>query len=192
MRSQCLLVAGLSILLLAPLAPADEPDLKLNIVVVEGEGAVNNIKLRTSRQTIVQVEDENRKPAAGAVVAFLLPDYGPGGTFVGGSKIATEVTDSSGRAVMPRLRVNSNAGRYIVRVTASHQGLVANVTIAQSSIAGAAAISTAGIIGIVVGAAAAGGVAAVVATKGKGSTQQPQLPAGTVGAGSGTVFGPPH
>jgi hypothetical protein len=58
------------------LAAAQEPAHRLNLVIVEGEGAINNIKLRTSRETIVQVEDENHKPVAGAVVAFLLPDRG--------------------------------------------------------------------------------------------------------------------
>ena len=36
-------------------ARADDPP-RLNIVVVEGEGAINNIKQRTSRETIVPIE----------------------------------------------------------------------------------------------------------------------------------------
>ena len=68
-------------------APAPAPA-KLNLVIVEGEGAINNIKQRTSRETIVRVEDENHRPVAGAAVAFLLPDYGPSGAFVGGGKTA--------------------------------------------------------------------------------------------------------
>ena len=39
---------------------------KLNIEIVEGEGAVNNIRQRMAREPMVQVTDENRKPVAGA------------------------------------------------------------------------------------------------------------------------------
>ena len=53
----------------------------LNLVIVEGEGAINNIRQRTARETIVQVEDENHRPVAGAVVAFLLPSDGASGVF---------------------------------------------------------------------------------------------------------------
>src|SRR5262245_382055 len=111
--------------------PASQAPRRINLMILESEGAVNNIKLRTARETIVQVEDENHKPVAGAVVAFLLPDSGPGGTFVTGAKSATIVTDSGGRATMPRVQLNSNTGRYEIRVHASHQGLEANAVIAQ-------------------------------------------------------------
>ena len=185
----------MSVSLLAPSIPATEPSPTLNLVIIEGEGAINNIKLRTSRETIVEVQDENHKPVADAAVSFLLPDNGPGGTFATGSKSATVVTDSSGRATMPRLQLNSNPGRYVIHVTASHGGLTAPAaTVAQASIAGAAAaISTGAIIGIVVGVAAAGAAGVVAATKHSSTpTPPPPTPTGTVGVGSGTGFGPPH
>jgi hypothetical protein len=53
----------------------------LSITIVEGEGAINNVRQRVNREPIVQVEDNNRKPVAGAVVVFLLPDQGASGTF---------------------------------------------------------------------------------------------------------------
>jgi len=189
--------------LLATLLAATAPELpgapppKLNVAIVEGEGAINNIKRRTSRETIVQVEAENHKPVAGAAVAFLLPADGPGGTFTGGAKSASIVTDNAGRAAMPHLQINSNPGSYSIGVYASHAGLASSATISQSSIVGAAAaMSTAGIIGIVAGVAAAGGVALAVVSKGKSSNSGPSQPAtaatGTVASGGGTVFGPPH
>lgn len=179
---------------------AQEPQAphRLNLVIVEGEGAINNIKLRTARETIVQVEDENHKPVAGAVVAFLLPGNGPGGTFVNGSKSATIVTDNAGRAVMPRMQLNSTGGRFEIKVHASHQGLEANATVTQSSIAAAGGISTGAIVGIVAAVAAAGAVAAVVATKGKGGGSTPTPappstpPSGTIGVGSVPIIGPPR
>ena len=39
----------------------------LNLVVVEGEGQINNIKQRSAREPVVQVQDENHKPVAGAI-----------------------------------------------------------------------------------------------------------------------------
>jgi hypothetical protein len=176
-------------------APAAAPP-GLNLVVVEGEGAINNIKLRTSRETIVQVEDENHRPVGGAAVLFLLPNDGPGGSFAAGGKSATVISDNAGRAVMPRLQPNQNPGSYTIRTTASFRGLSASTAIHQSTIAGAAAgLSSATIIGIIAGVAAAGGVAAVVATR--KSTSPPVAPttpaaAGTVSAGSGVTFGPPR
>jgi hypothetical protein len=53
----------------------------LNLVIVEGEGAINNVKQRVNRDPIVQVEDENHRPIAGAAVIFFLPDRGASGTF---------------------------------------------------------------------------------------------------------------
>ena len=177
---------------------AQEPQLprRLNLVIVEGEGAINNIKLRTARETIVQVEDENHRPIAGAVVVFLLPTVGPGGTFVTGSKSATIVTDNAGRAVMPRMQLNSAGGRYEIKVHASNQGLEADATIAQSIIATAGGISTGAVVGILAAVGAAGAVAAVVATRGKGGSTPtpatPTPPSGTIGIGSGVTIGPPR
>ena len=57
---------------------------RINIVIVEGDGAINNVRQRVAREPIVQVEDENRKPIAGAAVTFLLPNQGAGASFANG------------------------------------------------------------------------------------------------------------
>src|ERR1044071_6656114 len=100
------------LVLLAPayvLADQSAPA-RLNLLVVEGEGAINNVKQRTSRDTVVQVEDENHRPVAGAAVVFLLPNDGPGGTFAAGAKTAALVTDEKGQASMPRMTANQLSG----------------------------------------------------------------------------------
>ncbi|SPF46866.1 conserved hypothetical protein [Candidatus Sulfopaludibacter sp. SbA4] len=190
-------------LLAGALLAAQEPQTQppgLHLVIVAGEGAVNNIKLRTARETIVEVEDENHKPVPGAVVVFLLPANGPGGAFVTDSKSAIVVADSSGRAVMPRLQLNSTAGDYQIKVHAAQGGVEASANIAQSSVPGAA-VSTGVIVGIIAAVAAAGAGAAVVASRGKSSPSTPASPASptppavpsvTIGAGSGVSLGPPH
>lgn len=200
MLSRTVRSLAVPIVLACMVLTAQEPQApqKLNLVIVEGEGAINNIKLRTARETIVQVEDQNHKPVAGAVVVFLLPGNGPGGAFVNGSKSATVVADNTGRAVMPRMQLNSAGGRYEIKVHASHQGLEADAIIAQSSIAAAGGLSTGAIVGIVAAVAAAGVIAAVVATRSSGSSTTPSTPtpptspSGTIGLGSGIAIGPPR
>ena len=92
---------GLVLALLLPLETLPAQDLSplptaLNLVVVEGEGAVNNIRQRVSRTPVVRVEDNNHKPIAGAVVVFTLPTEGATGEFAGGSKSVTVTTDGAG------------------------------------------------------------------------------------------------
>jgi len=174
----------------------------LNLIVVEGEGAINNIRQRTARETIVQVEDENHKPVAGAVVVFTLPSQGAGGTFANGAQTLTITTDAQGRAVAQGLRVNRIAGRWEMRVNASLGNRTGSVTVAQTNaVAGAAAGGAAGaaagisaktiaIIAAVAGAAAAGG--AVAATRGGGGgngNSSVGVPT-TISAGTGTVGHP--
>src|SRR5436305_1494698 len=130
-------------LLLAPASVtlAQQPPLApmLNIVIVEGDGAINNIKQRTSRETIVEVQDENHRPVAGAAVVFLLPGDGPGGAFAGGSKSVTLTTNTAGRATMPTMQPNQVTGQFQIRVNVSSQGRTASTTIGQSNAVGAAA-----------------------------------------------------
>ena len=83
----------------------------LNLVVVEGEGATNNIRQRTAREPVVQVEDQNHKPVAGAIVVFTLPTHGASGTFANGARTLTMVSDSKGQAVAHGLRPNGQQGQ---------------------------------------------------------------------------------
>src|SRR5881398_1442797 len=101
------LATGLSFLLIFQLLPALAQDQGgLNLVIVEGEGAINNIRQRTAREPIVQVEDENHKPVAGAAVVFLLPSNGAGGSFANGARTLTMTTDNQGQAVARGLKPN--------------------------------------------------------------------------------------
>jgi len=144
----------------------DQPALKLNIVIVEGEGAINNIHQRTAREPIVQVEDENHKPVAGATVLFLLPDHGPSAVFAGGSHSMTVMTDENGRAIAHGLRPNSASGNYQIQVNVSCHGVTANATIAQVNAAAAAGISEGLAAAIVLGAGAALATGILLGTRG--------------------------
>jgi hypothetical protein len=200
-----LLAVGLSFLLilqtLAVLAVAQEAGAgQLNLVIVEGDGATNNIRQRTAREPIVQVEDENHKPVAGAAVVFLLPDQGASGTFANGSHMLAVTSDAQGRAVAHGFHPNNVQGQFNMRVSASFQGKTGNTTISQTNVvAAAAAGAAAGGISIklitilaIAGAAAAG--AAIAATRGGSSSSTPVTPTTTtttITPGTGTV-GAPH
>lgn len=173
-------------------AQQDAPPSKLNLIVIEGDGAINNVKQRVTREPIVQVEDENRKPVAGAVVAFTLPNQGASGSFVNGSRMLTVTTDANGRATMSGMRANNVPGKMEIRVNASHRGQSASTTLTATNIAAAgAAIATGTLVTIlaVVGGAAAAGIA-VAATRGNGTTTPASTPT-VVSPGSPSV-GPPR
>lgn len=165
--------------------PATAMPRMINLIVVEGEGAINNIKQRTAREAIVQVEDENHRPIAGAAVTFTLPGNGASGSFLNGARTLSVVSDNQGRAVARGLRPNNVQGQMQVRVTANFSGLSATTVITMTNVLSAAAAATAGGISVklitilaVAGAAAAAG-GAYAATRGGGSTGPANTP-GTV------------
>ncbi|HUI76381.1 MAG TPA: hypothetical protein VLY24_00660 [Bryobacteraceae bacterium] len=179
-------------------APGAFSQQALNLVVVEGEGAINNVRQRTARDPIVRVEDENHKPIAGAAVVFLLPTQGASGTFAGGVQTLTVMTNNQGLAVGRGLKPNNIQGQYQIRVNASFRGQTTSISISQSNaVAAAGAAAAAGISGkllavilIAGGAAAAGAVAATRA--GGGSSSTPPVAPTTITAGSGSVGAPSH
>lgn len=159
---------------------APQGAMKLNIVVISGDGAINNIKSRTARETIVEVRDENNKPVAGASVVFLLPDSGPGLVSSNGSRMLTSMTDANGRAAARGLKPNGQSGRFNLQVRANYQQSFGQLAIAQTNmVAAGAAISGLTVALIAVGAAAAAGTAyAVTRDNGPGRA--------TVGVNPGT------
>jgi hypothetical protein len=174
-------------------------------VVVQGDGAINNIRQRTARDPIVRVEDENHKPVAGAAVTFALPSQGAGGSFAGGLQTLTVMTNNQGLAVARGFKPNGLQGQYQIHINASFGTQTATTTIAQTNAlaaaaagagAGAGAATAAGISGkliaiiaIAAGAAATGGVVAATHSGGGGSST-PAAPPTTISAGSSTVGAP--
>jgi hypothetical protein len=166
----------------------------LQIVIVEGEGALNNIKQRVNRDPIVQVEDENHKPIAGAAVVFILPNQGPGGTFANGTSTLTTTTDAQGQAVARGIRFNNQVGNMQMRVTASSGGQTATAVITQTNLIGASSGGGAGGSGVkwLIIAGVAGAVAAgvIIATRGGGSSSPTPTPTVTITPGTPTVGAP--
>jgi hypothetical protein len=186
----------------AVLAAQQPPELQ--ILVIGGEGSINNVKQRTAREPVIEVRDRNNRPVAGALVLFEAPRTGASGTFFGGSPTLRVTTDPAGRAVGQGFRPNNSGGDFGIQVSASHQGLTATTVIHQTNLvaaaaAGAGAGAAAGhgkLIGILIGigAAAAAGTAYAVTHSGSSTPNpSPGTPATptTITAGTGTVGGRP-
>ena len=171
-------------------AQATNPAPALVITILDGEGALNDIRQRTAREPIIQVEDENHKPIAGAAVLFALPGSGPGGAFAEGAQTFSTVTDSAGRAVAHGLHPNGISGSYNIHVRVSFNGSTTETNIHQQNISGhssvsnhaAHAASVKTVLIVVAAAAAAGTAAAILVTQGGSST--------TITPGTPTVGGP--
>lgn len=175
----------------------------IHILIIEGEGAINNMRQRVAREPIVEVRDENDKPVAGAAVLFALPNTGPSGAFANGLTTFTTTTDTAGRAIGTGLKPNGLEGPVQMKVTATYQGqsvsTTINMTNAMGAVAGAGAGAAAGgssakLIGILAAIGAAAGVGVAVALR-SGGTPAPSpsapRPPTSISIGTGTVGGRP-
>ncbi len=163
------------------------------IEVLEGDGAINNIRLHHAKEPVVRVEDQDGHPIPNVAVSFLLPDKGPSGSFADGQAVLTVMTDDQGLAVGRGLRPNGSAGQFQIRVTVSYQGQAATANIMQTNAEpaeGKGSSKTILIIAAIGGAAAAG--AAVALSKGKSSSSTSTVGnSGAVISPGSPSFGPP-
>jgi hypothetical protein len=168
----------------------------ITIRVVEGDRAINSIKLRRGHEAVVQVLDTKGEPVSGASVTFLLPASGPGGWFGENDLSQTVQTDRRGMAATHGLKPNRLEGQFRIRVTTSLQGEGAAATLVQTNAEPVVKSKNSRwiVIAVVVGAAATGG--AVAAMHGGQSQSGAGASTGSTGgsmivAGS-PAFGPPR
>jgi hypothetical protein len=171
----------------------------IQLTVVDGEGTINNVGQRSSKDPVVRVEDTNGKPVAGASVVFTLPTEGASGVFGNGEKTLIVVSDARGEAAATGLRVNTVAGRLPIHVNAPYRGLTARTNITQFSMivpgkrVGGRSAKLPLILLAIAGAAAGG--AAVALRSGNGSTPGTVAPPTItpIGITPGTgIVGPPR
>jgi len=176
-------------------APASAQPKGLFINIIEGEGALNDIRTRTAREPIVEVDDENHKPVAGALVLFAIDNGGSGSpfaTFSGANTISVQ-TDAAGRAVGRGFQITQHKGPYKINVRATKGELQADSVILQSNIevllSPSGAQTTAAVVahhhwGWIIGGVAAAGAAAgiLIATHSSSSPTTVTPGTGTVGA----------
>ena len=161
------------------------------IEVLEGDGAINNIRLHRAKEPVVQVVDQDGHPIPNVAVTFLLPGKGASGTFANAQSSLTIMTDVNGRAVGHGLRPNGSAGQFAIRVTTSFEGQAATANIMQTNAEpaqGGGSSKAILIVALIGGAAAAG---AAVALKGKSSTSTQSTNSGAVISPGNPSFGPP-
>jgi hypothetical protein len=131
-RPVTMLAAGLP----APPVPDPQPQL-LQIEILDGEGALNNIRQRTAREPIVEVKDENHKPVAGALILFAIQSNGGAGASFDGATTLSVTTDAAGRAVAHGLTPNNKSGDFTIKVTATLGAITTFVIIHQKNVKGA-------------------------------------------------------
>lgn len=169
------------------------------IRVVQGDNAINSIRMHRGHDPMVQVLNNSGEPVPHATVSFILPATGASARFGDQGLSLTVDTDEHGIAAGRGLEPNNVEGQFRIRVTASWRGDAVNATIQQTN--AEPAVKTGHtkwvvIAAVVAGGAAAGGLAALHG--GKGSTQAATIsngPSGPTGAtiSAGTPsFGPPH
>ncbi len=176
---------------------AQEEQGGLRITIVEGDEAIFNVRQRVSREAIIQVEDENRKPVAGALITLTAPRDGASAVFSNGLNNITLTTDESGRAVVRGIRPNKAPGKYAIRVTAVKGTMRGSTQITMTNVA--AAVAAGGISAklltflLIAGAGAAAGTVAAVKS-GNGGGAGPAAPgasnSATVTPGTPTVGAP--
>ena len=160
--------------------------LMLHINILEGEEALNNIKERTAREPIVQVEDENHKPVAGVVIVFtsIRGSNGAGGTFNTFTQYRT-VTNAEGKATGRGFQPNTTSGQFTIQVTAAIGATtVASAIIHETNTSGVAGESSSqptSQTGAQTGTQAGGAVETSTASRGGNVGTQTASTAGTRG-----------
>jgi len=177
----------------APVAPAAAPEPALvKIVVLQGEGARNGIKSKSTVAPVVEVQDESGKPIEGAEVVFQLPAAGPGGIFHGWMRTQTVRTNAQGQAGVSGYVPNDQEGRFNIKVTATKGSKSDSVVVSQINVRTTeAAKSRKGLWWKLAGVAGAGAVIGVVAaTRDGGSTTTSGSTPVTILPGGVTVTAP--
>lgn len=118
----------------------------LTILVLEGENAVNDIRVPGNAMIVVEVRDENSKPVEGADVTFELPGNGAGGSFANQQRRFMTRTNVQGQAAAT-YTPNNQSGRFDIQVTAAQGGRSGSAMIRQTNSMRASEIEKSGTTG---------------------------------------------
>jgi hypothetical protein len=191
----------------APLNPPTKPMAQLPIIknlkvlVLSGNGEMNDLERRVMAPLVVQVLDQNDRPVEGAEVIFRFPLNGPSAAFAGGKTSQNVRSNGTGEAAALNWMANGEVGTFEVHVTATYgneQGentvKMQNVTRIVEGAKGKAKqthwYSPTWVKIALVGVAAGAVVGIVLATRGGGKSAASTNPI-TITPGSPTV-GAPH
>lgn len=103
----------------------------LRIYILQGDGAVNNIRTGLATPPVVEVRDANDFPVAGAQVIFRTPETGPSATFEGDRHEYMNSTDSKGQTSAGIMKPNNQEGFFSIQVIAKAGDRTGTATIRQ-------------------------------------------------------------
>jgi hypothetical protein len=126
-----------------PMAAQQSSAPPFRINVVEGEGAINNIRQPVNRGAAVLIEDENHNPLSGVSVTFFLPTDGPSGLFPNGSRVLTVFSDDKGLAASRGINFNNQIGIMRMRVVASLFSQNTTAVITQTNVGSGSSVKSA-------------------------------------------------
>jgi hypothetical protein len=180
-----------------PIAPLPTEQ-SLKIRVLAGKDEMNDLERKVMAPLVVQVVDQNERPAEGAEVVFRFPISGPSAEFPGGKSSVTVRTNGGGQAAAVNWMANGQTGTFQVHVNASYGNQIGETTLSMINVARIAdeeKKKTKGEGGwwshrwvkvAVIGGAAAIVVGVVLATRGGGKSGSTV----TISPGSPTIGGP--
>lgn len=116
-----------------PLAPLPEEQ-SLKILVLAGNGELNDLQRKVMAPLVIQVLDTNDRPVEGADVVFRFPIEGPGATFAGGKTSETVRTNATGQAAALNWMANGMVGRFEVHVTATYGNQIGETTLKMTNV----------------------------------------------------------
>ena len=106
----------------------------LEIRILAGEAATNDVETRTVTDPVVEVRNQQGEPVPGAKVVFRTPPVGPSATFYGATRTVTLTTDETGRARAAGMMPNTDVGEFFIDVTATSGSLTGDARIAQTNV----------------------------------------------------------
>lgn len=122
-----------------PVAPAQPmaslPVVKnLKILVLSGNGEMNDLERRVMAPLVVQILDQNDRPVEGAEVVFRFPLSGPSAAFPGGKTSQTVRSNGTGEAAAVNWMANGQVGTFEIHVTASYGNFQGDTTVKMQNV----------------------------------------------------------
>ena len=158
-----------------------EARIGLKIMVVEGANARNVTQEIPVTALTVRVVTANNEPVPNATVVFNSPATGPSGEFANDARSFSVTTNGEGLATARGYHPNSITGTYSIQVRATWQGETAIADITQRNVAPGQGGLGKRIAIIAIAGAAAG---AVIAARGRSSSNTSGAPTITFGGGA--------
>jgi hypothetical protein len=106
----------------------------LKVLVLAGEGEMNDMERRNMAPVVVEVRDQNDRPIESADVTFRFPPSGPSAYFAGPKLAQTVRTNVQGQAAATGLTANGQVGLFKITVTAVYGNQMGKGTINMTNV----------------------------------------------------------